>query len=75
MVVVEAWRQPIRVVVTQSFDANIITIGVEMVVTPTVDVVRKGVLIRSTTKLGSGSSGISIGWKLMGVRDTLNGVY
>jgi hypothetical protein len=30
------------------------------------DVVRKGVLIRSATKLGSGSNGISIGRKLNG---------
>jgi hypothetical protein len=33
---------------------------VETVVAPNIDVVRRGVLIRSATKLGSGSSGVSV---------------
>jgi hypothetical protein len=64
--IVKTWRQPTRVVVTQSFDANITTIGVEMVVTPTMDVVRRGILIGSTTKLGSGLGGVLARWKLNG---------
>jgi hypothetical protein len=36
------------------------TIGVETVVAPNIDVVRRGVLIGSATKLGNGSSGISV---------------
>ncbi len=35
-----------------------------MVVAPTMDVVRRKILIRYVTKLGSGSSGVSIGRKL-----------
>jgi hypothetical protein len=31
-----------------------------MVVVPNIDVVRRGVIIRSATKSGSGSSGISV---------------
>jgi hypothetical protein len=64
--VVKAWRQPTRVVVTQSFDVNITTIGIEMVVTPTMDVVRRGILIGFTTLLGSGSGGVLARWKLNG---------
>jgi hypothetical protein len=30
------------------------------------DVVKRGVLIGSTTKLGSGLGGVSVGWKLNG---------
>ncbi len=37
-----------------------------MVIVPTMDVVIRGVLIRSATKLGSGSDGISTGRKLSG---------
>jgi hypothetical protein len=33
---------------------SITTIGVEMVVVPNIDVIKKGVLIGSITKLGSG---------------------
>jgi len=37
-----------------------------MVVTPTMDVVRRGILIGSTTKLGSGLGGVLARWKLNG---------
>jgi len=37
---------------------GIITIRVETFVAPTMDVVRRGVLIGSTTKMGSGSGGV-----------------
>jgi hypothetical protein len=52
-------RQHARIRVIQSLDVSITTIGVEMVVAPNIDVVRKGVIIRFVTKLGSGSSGVS----------------
>jgi hypothetical protein len=47
---------------------GITTIGVETIVAPTVDVIRRGVLIRFVAKLGSGSSGISARRKLSGSR-------
>jgi hypothetical protein len=59
-VVVETQKQHIGIVVTQSFGACITTIGVEMVVVPNIDVVRKEVLIGSATKLGNGSGGVSV---------------
>jgi hypothetical protein len=52
--VIETQNQNARIGVIQSFDACITTIGVETIVVPNIDVVRKGVLIGSTTKLGSG---------------------
>jgi hypothetical protein len=57
--VVETRSQHAMVGVTQSPNANITITWVETVVAPIMDVVRRGVLIRSTTKLGSGSCGIS----------------
>jgi hypothetical protein len=39
---------------------GITTTGVEIVVMPNMDVVKRGVLIRSVAKLGNGSNGISI---------------
>jgi hypothetical protein len=39
--------KPIRVGVTQSLDAGTTNIGVEMVVVPNMDVIRRGVLIGS----------------------------
>ncbi len=58
--IVETRKQHVGIGVTQSLDANITTIGVEIVVTPNIDVVRMGILIRSTTKLGNESGGVSI---------------
>jgi hypothetical protein len=46
--------QRVRVVATQLLDVGVTTIGVEMVVAPIMDVVRKGILIGSITILGSG---------------------
>jgi hypothetical protein len=54
--VVETWKQCAKIGVTQSFNAGI---GVETVVAPNIDVVRRGMLIGFTTKLGSGSNGVS----------------
>jgi hypothetical protein len=60
VVVIETWKQHVGVGVTQSLDACITTTIVEIVVAPKINVVRKGVLIRSTIKLGSGLAGISV---------------
>jgi hypothetical protein len=38
--------------------------GVETVVTPNMDFVKKGILLGSTTKLGSGLGGILVGRNL-----------
>jgi hypothetical protein len=37
-----------------------------MVVTPIMEVIKRGILIGSTTKLGSGLNGVSVGRKLSG---------
>ncbi len=60
--IVETWRQVVGVVVPQSLDTNIITIGVQTVVVPNMDVV----LIGFVTKLCSGSNGVLEGQKLSG---------
>jgi hypothetical protein len=44
--------------VTQSLDVGITTTRVETFVVPTMDVVRRGVLTGSTTKMGSGLDGV-----------------
>jgi hypothetical protein len=56
----------VAVVETRRQNASITTIRVETVVVPTMDVVKRGVLIGFVTKLGSGSGGILIGRKLSG---------
>jgi hypothetical protein len=48
--IVETWRQPTRVVVTQSLDVSITTTRVKTIVAPTVYVVRRGVVIGFITK-------------------------
>jgi len=60
VVIIETWKQHVGIRVTQSFDACITTIGMEMVVTLNINVIRGGILIGSISKLGSGSSGVSI---------------
>ncbi len=59
-VVVETHRQLTGIRVIQLIDANITTIGVEKIVAPSMDVDKRGVLIGSTTKLGSGSNRVSV---------------
>jgi len=59
VVIVETWRQPTGVIITKSFEASITTKGVQTIIAPTMDVVKKGVLIKYATKLGNGSSGVS----------------
>jgi hypothetical protein len=64
--IVKTRKQHVGVVVTQSLDVDITTTRVETVVAPTMDVVRKGILIGSTTKLGNGLGGVSARRKLSG---------
>ncbi len=40
---------------------GITTIGVEIIVSPNMDVIKRGVLIKFATKLGSGSDGVLAG--------------
>jgi hypothetical protein len=85
VVVIETQRQHARIGVTQSLDVGIPTIGMEMVVAPNMDVVRKGTLIGFATNLGSGLGGILLGRTLnrnlatnsnyWSCWDTSNGVY
>jgi hypothetical protein len=56
-VVVETWKQHARVKVTQSLDVGITTVRVEIIVVLSINVIKRGVLITSVAKLGSGSSG------------------
>jgi len=60
MVIVEIWKQPVGIEVTQSPNVVITTIWMEMVVTPNTNVVRGGVLIGSTINLGRGSGGVLV---------------
>ncbi len=57
--IVETRREHVGVGFIQSLDACITTTRVEMVVAPNIHVVTRGILIGSTAKLGSESSGIS----------------
>jgi hypothetical protein len=57
-IVVETSKQHARIRVIQSFDVGITITRVETIITPNIDVVKRGVLIGYTTKLGSGSSGV-----------------
>jgi hypothetical protein len=56
--IVETQKQHVGIRVTQSFGACITTTGVETIVASNIDVVRRGELIRSATKLGNRLSGI-----------------
>jgi hypothetical protein len=58
VVTVETWRQPTWVVITRSLEVGITIKGVETIIAPTMDVVKKGVLIGSTTKLCNAWNGI-----------------
>ncbi len=50
--IVENRKQPTRVVITQSFDASITTIGVETVVVPIMDAIRKRIINWIYNKIG-----------------------
>jgi hypothetical protein len=58
MIVVETHKQHVRVGIIQSLGTGLTTTRVEMVVSPNINVVRRGVLIGFTTKLGSGLGGV-----------------
>jgi hypothetical protein len=64
--IVETCKQLVGLRVIRSLDAGTITIGVETIVAPTMNVVRRGILITSITKLGSRSDRISTRRKLNG---------
>jgi hypothetical protein len=57
-IIVNNQRQHHGVIVIQSLDAGIIIIGVEIVVAPNMDFVRRAILLKSTSKLGTGSGGV-----------------
>ncbi len=59
-IVVETQRQHVGAGVTQSLNVGITTIGVEMVLVPNIDVVRRGVLAGFTKRLGSRLSGVPV---------------
>jgi hypothetical protein len=52
MIVVKTWKQLVGIEVTQSYDAIITTIGVETIVAPNMNVVKRGIIIGSPTNLG-----------------------
>jgi len=56
--VVETRKQHAKIGVTQSLDVGITITRVETIFVPNINVIKRGVLIRSVTKLGSGSSGV-----------------
>jgi hypothetical protein len=60
IVVVETRKQHVRIKVSQSFNVGITTTRVEIVVAPSIDVVRREVLIGFPTKLGSGLGGVLV---------------
>jgi hypothetical protein len=62
--IVEIWRQFARTKVTQSLNVIITTTREEIVVAPNMNVVKDGVLIRSTTNLGSGLGAVLAGRNL-----------
>jgi hypothetical protein len=49
MIIVETRKQPAQVIITWSLDASITTTRVETVIKPNMDVVKMGIIIRSTT--------------------------
>jgi hypothetical protein len=59
--VVVTQRQHVGVRVIQSLNEGITTIGVEMVLVPNIDVIRRGTLIGSTKKMVSRLGGVSVG--------------
>ncbi len=64
VVVVETYKQHARVGVIQSLHAGITTIGVETIVVPNMDIVKRGILIRYVAKLGTESGGVLVGRNL-----------
>lgn len=54
-IVTKIWRQPVGIKFTQSLNVVITIAGMETIVAPNMNIVRKGVIIGSTTNLDSGS--------------------
>jgi hypothetical protein len=63
-VVAKIKRKATKIKVTQSPNVIITTIRVEIIVAPSTNVVKSGVLIGSATNLGCGSSKVLIGRNL-----------
>jgi hypothetical protein len=63
-IIVKNQRQHLGVEVIQSLDVGIIITGVEMVVAPNMDFVKREILLGFTSKLGSGSGGVLVGRSL-----------
>jgi hypothetical protein len=64
LAVLEIWRQPVGIKVSQPLNVVIPTIGVETIVAPNTNFVRGGVLIGFTANLGCGLGGVSMGRNL-----------
>jgi hypothetical protein len=60
VVVVETQKQHAGIRVIQSLDVGITTTGVETIVAPSINVVKKEVLVGSIAKLGSELGGVSV---------------
>jgi hypothetical protein len=76
--IVETQKQLIGVVITQSLDVDIITIWIETIVVLNINVVKRGIIIRFVTKLGSGLSVILARHNLSGnktLSTTIIGVF
>jgi len=58
--IVETHKQHAEIRIIQSLGANITTIGMEIIVAPNIDVVKREILIIIVAKLGSGLGGISV---------------
>jgi hypothetical protein len=58
VVIVETWKQQAEVGIIQSFNVGITTIRMETILEPNIEVVRRGILIRFATNLGSGLGGV-----------------
>jgi hypothetical protein len=59
-VVIETQKQHVKVGVTQSLDVGITTTRVETIVTPNINVVKRGILIGFLAKFHNGSNGVSV---------------
>jgi hypothetical protein len=62
--IVEIWKQPAGIKVSQPFNVVIPTIGVETIVAPNTNFVKGGVLIGFVANLGYGLGGVSMGRNL-----------
>ncbi len=49
MIIIKTQKQPTKVIITRSLDANITTTRVETVIELNMDVVKMGIIIKSTT--------------------------